>query len=193
MRLPPPPPPDEAPPPTPAGSAPGIELRFHAWIATRIARGDETDISARFGGAAAIRPLPSAGWRFGIAGDGGTSISVPQAGFKGTWSEWSALGFVSWTSAHDAWELEPYAGFGIRRSSLHGTEMTTARSEAETLAMARGGLWARWRYAWLSAGVTFAIDETFGTPTYTKTGAAAEIFQVPGTGIEFGAVVAVDL
>jgi uncharacterized protein (UPF0371 family) len=36
-------------------------------------------------------------------------------------------------------------------------------------------------------------DETFGTPTYTKTGTPATVFQVPGTGVKLGAVLAVDL
>lgn len=192
MRL--PPPPDEPPlTPEPVSTAPGIEVRLQVGIATRIARGDDTYVATRFGGAAAIRPWPGAGWRFGVAGDGGTATSVERAGFKGTWSEWSALGLVSWTYVRGAWELEPHAGFGIRRSSLDGTEMTTVRSEATTLTTARGGLWARWRYARLSLGASLTVDEAFGTPTYTKPGASATVFQVPGTGVELGAVVAVDL
>jgi hypothetical protein len=118
---------------------------------------------------------------------------VSRASFKGTWSEWAALGLVGWTHARGAWELEPHLGLGIRRSTLDGSEMTTARTETATLATARAGVWARWRYARVSLGATFDVDTTFGTPTYTKTGTPAEVFQVPGTGVELGAVIAIDL
>ncbi|HMG53316.1 MAG TPA: hypothetical protein VK601_07535 [Kofleriaceae bacterium] len=197
MRLPPPPPPAPPPvqpaPPQPAPEpAPGIELRLQAGIASRIARGDETSTSVRFAGAAAIRPWPSAGWRFGVAADGGTATSVERAGFKGAWSEWSALAIVSWSYARGGWEIEPLVGFGVRRSMLDGLEMMTARSEAATLATARGGVWARWRLARLTVGAGLAADDVFGTPTYTK-GTPAVIFQVPGTALELGGVIAVDL
>ena len=190
MRLPPPP---EQPAPVAPPAAGGIELRVQAGIASRIARSDETVISARYGGAIAIRPWPGAGWRLGVAADTGSATSVDRASFKGTWSEWAALGFVSWTYAHDAWELEPHVGFGVRGSTLDGAEMTTPRSEAATLAVARAGLSGRWRVARFSVGVTLAADDVFGTPTYTKTGTPAEIFQVPGTAVELGAVIAVNM
>lgn len=194
MRLPPPPPPDEPPPP-PAATAPGVELRVQAQIASRIARGDQTYVSSRFGGEVAIRPWPGTGWRFGIAADTGSAIDVTQASFTGTWSEWAALGIVSWTYAHGAWELEPQVGFGVRGSTLDGTEMpmSTRRSETATLATARAGVSARWRLARFTVGATLAVDDVFSTPTYTKTGTPAEIFQVPGLGVELGGVLAVDL
>jgi len=192
MRLPPPPPPDEPAPPA-AAAASGVELRLQAQIASRIARGDATSVSARFGGAVAIRPWPGAGWRFGIAADTGSATSVDRASFKGTWSEWAALGVVGWTYARGAWELEPQLGFGVRRSALDGTEMSTPRSEAATLATARAGVGARWRAARFTVGATLAADEVFGTPTYTKTSTPAEVFQVPGAGIELGGVIAIDL
>jgi hypothetical protein len=190
MRLPPPPPEEPAPP---AVAAPGVELRLQAQIASRIVSGDETTVSARFGGAVAIRPWPGAGWRFGVAADTGSSTSVDRASFKGTWGEWAALGIASWTFAHGAWELEPHVGFGVRRSTLDGTEMSTPRSEAATLATARAGVCARLRYARFSVGATLAADDVFGTPTYTKTNSPAEVFQVPGAAIELGGVLAVDL
>ena len=192
MRLPPPPPPDE-PAPLTAPAPSGVEFRLQAHIASRIARGDETWISARFGGALAIRPWPGAGWRIGIAADTGSASSVDRASFKGTWSEWAALGIVSWTYARGAWEIEPHVGFGARGSTLDGAEMAAPRSEAATLATARAGMWARWRLARFTVGATLAADEVFGTPTYTKTGTPAEIFQVPGAGLEIGGVIAVDL
>jgi hypothetical protein len=192
MRL--PPPPDESSEPAPVVStAAGIEVRIQAGIAARIARSDTTDVSTRFGGAAAIRPWRSYGWRFGLAGDGGTSTSVSRASFKGTWSEWAVLGFVSWTYARDAWELEPHAGFGLRRGALDGTEMSIARTDTATLSTARGGVWGRWRWTRWTVGATLDVDDVFGTPTYSKTEAQATIFQVPGFAVELGATIAVDL
>jgi hypothetical protein len=54
-------------------------------------------------------------------------------------------------------------------------------------------VWARLRYASFAVGVSLDIDEVFGTPTYTRTDTPAEVFQVPGIGIELGAVITVDL
>jgi hypothetical protein len=191
MRLPPPPPPEPAPPP--AASAPGIELRVQAQIASRIARGDQTWVSARYGGALAIRPWPGSGWRFGVAADAGSASSVDSASFNGTWSEWAALGLISWTYARGAWELEPHVGFGLRRSTLDGTEMSTPRTETATVSTARAGVWVRWRLARFTVGATLAADAIFGTPTYQKTVGKAEIFQVPGSAVELGGAIAIDL
>jgi hypothetical protein len=193
MRLPPPPPAEDARPPDGAKPEPGLEVRIQAGLATRIMRGDTTETSARFGGAVAIRPWAAWGWRFGLAGTGGTPTSVLRAGFKGTWSEWVVLGVVSWTYARDVWEIEPHAGAGVRRSALDGDEMAVPRSEAAMLPTAGGGLTVRLRHAAWSLGATVDVDGSFGTPTYSKTGASAEIFQVPGVGVELGAVIAVDL
>jgi hypothetical protein len=192
MRLPPPPPPDEPAPPLPAAAS-GVEFRVQAQIASRIARSNETSTSARYGGALAIRPWPGAGLRLGIAADTGSATGVDRASFKGTWSEWAALGIISWTFAPGAWELEPHLGFGIRRSTLDGSEMNTPRTETATLTTARAGLCARLRLARFTVGASLAVDDVFGTPTYIKTVGAAEIFQVPGTGVEIGGVIAVDL
>jgi hypothetical protein len=192
MRLPPPPPPDEpAPPPAAAGS--GVELRVQAQIASRIARSDETLVSSRYGGALAIRPWPGAGWRFGIAADTGSATGVDRASFKGTWSEWAALGIISWTFARGAWELEPHAGIGVRRSTLDGAETAAPRSETATLATARAGVCARWRLSRFTVGATLAVDAVFGTPTYTKIDSPAVVFQVPDTGVELGGMIAIDL
>jgi hypothetical protein len=194
MRLPPPPPPE----PMPAVAATvspesGVEVRIQAGVATRIARGIATDVSARYGGVAQIRPWDS-GWRFGVAGDSGTATPVERAGFKGTWSEWAVLGIVSWTYSVDAWELEPHAGGGIRRSRLSGSEaMDLVRREEATLPTARGGVWVRRRFARLTVGAALDVDEVFGTPTYSRFDRPAEIFRVPGMGVEVGAVVSVDL
>jgi len=192
MRLP-PPPADPEPPAGPAVAEPGPELRLQAGIATRIAHGIDTDVSARFGGAAVIRPWASVGWRFGVAGDGGTSTNVSHASFKGTWNDWAVLGVASWTYVRAAWELEPHVGAGVRRSTLDGVLMEAAFRRTGTLPTARGGLWVRWRMARWTVGGMFDIEGNFATPTYRKTASSAEIFQVPGVGIELGAVAAVDL
>jgi hypothetical protein len=192
MRLPPPPPPEELAPPA-AAAASGIELRLQAQLTSRITRNGDADVSTRFGGALAIRPWSGAGWRFGIAADLGSATSVDQASFKGTWSDWAALGIVSWTFAHGAWELEPHAGFGVRRSKLDGTEMSTPRTETATLSTARAGMWVRWRLARFTVGATLAVDQVFGTSAYQKMTGAAVIFQIPDSGVELGGVIAVDL
>jgi hypothetical protein len=192
MRLPPPPPPEEpAPPPAPEPS--GIEIRMQAQLATRISQGGNADASMRFGGVLAIRPWVGAGWRFGVGGDGGTATTVDQASFKGTWRDWSAFGFVSWTYAYGPWEIEPHGGLGIRHSTLDGAEMGTPRTETATLTSARGGVWLRFRYLRATLGIALDADDTFNTPTYMKTVGAAPIFQVPGIGYELGAVIALDL
>ncbi len=194
MRLPsPPPPPTEAPGSPEGPAASSFEVRIQAGVATRIAHGSETDITARFSGAAEIRPWAGSSWRFGLAGDGGTSTGLSDASFKGTWSEWAVLGLVSWTYTRNSWEFEPHAGAGIRRSMLDGTEMKTARKASATLPTARGGMWVRWRASRWTFGAMLDVDGTFGTPTYNKTDSPALIFRVPGLGVEFGAVAAVDL
>jgi hypothetical protein len=118
---------------------------------------------------------------------------VDRASFKGTWSEWAAFGIVSWTFARSAWELEPQLGFGARRSTLDGSEMSTPRTETATLATARAGLAARWRIGRFTVGATLAADQVFGTSTYKKTTGNADIFAIPGGSIELGGVIAIDL
>jgi len=194
MRL--PPPADEPialPAPVPVAAEPASLVRIQARVSTRVAPGDATAVTARVGGTATLRPWPAWGWRFGISGDGGSSTSVSRAGFKGAWSEWSLAAVASWASVFGAWQLEPDAGFGLRRSTLDGTEMSAARTETATLMTVRGGLWVCRRYARWTFGVGVHGDATLGAPTYTKLGAAAEIFRVPGVAVELGLGVAIDL
>ncbi|HEU4734465.1 MAG TPA: hypothetical protein VFT22_41530 [Kofleriaceae bacterium] len=192
MRL--PPPPVEAPVPQPVAPAePGIDVRVQAGVATRIMRSTAIETAARFAGAVTIRPWSWMGLRFGIGGAAGTATSVDRASFKGTWNEWAVLGIVGWAIGGEAWELEPHICGGLRRSTLSGTEMNVPRSEAATLPTAGGGLAVRWRLARWSLGATVDADASFGTPTYSKTGTPAEIFQVPGVAVELGGVIAVDL
>jgi hypothetical protein len=192
MRLP-PPQADEPAPPSVSKHLPSIELRIQAGAATRIARSDTTEVSMRLGGAVQLRPSRAAGWWLGVAADGGTSTAVSRASFKGAWSEWSLLALASWSHPLGAVELEPHLGAGLRRSTLHGDEVKTPRSEAATLGTARGGVWVRWRYARWTLAAELAADRTFGPPTYRKTGTTAEIFQVPGLAAELGAVISIDL
>ncbi|HET7506442.1 MAG TPA: hypothetical protein VFK02_35725 [Kofleriaceae bacterium] len=192
MRLPPLPPEVPVAPPPVAPEA-GIDVRLQAGVATRIMRSTATETAARFGGAVMIRPWSTLGLRFGITGATGTATSIDRASFKGTWSEWTVAGVVGWAFGDDAWELEPHIGGGFRRSTLSGSEMLVPRSEAATLPTAGGGLAVRWRIARWSLGATVDVDGSFGTPTYSKTGSPAEIFQVPGVGVELGGVIAVDL
>lgn len=100
---------------------------------------------------------------------------------------------ISWTYRRGVWEIEPHAGLGARRSTLDGAEQDGPRTENATLATLRGGVWARLRYWRLAVGVSLSIDEVFGTPTYTRIDTPAEIFQVPGGGVELGGVIAIDL
>lgn len=195
MRLPPPPPPlaDDAFA-TSAAPARGFELRAQAGIAMRIARGDRTDLSARLGGAFAIRPWRASMWRFGLAGDGGSSTSVVRAAFRGTWRDWGLAAIASWTYTRGAWDVEPYAGAGVRYSVLSGTEMSTARRETATLAIGRAGLAARWRVASWTFGMALAIDGNLsGGRTFRKTATPATIFQVPGAAVELSGLLAYDI
>lgn len=193
MRLPPPPPP-EAPAPAPSPEAPGVGFRLQAGVVSRIARSDETVTTARFGGAVTVQPLGWLDLRIGIAADAGSAVDIDRASFKGTFSDWAVLGVVGWTFTSGHVEIEPHVGLGVRRGTLDGTEQPgTPRSEVATLTTARGGVWARLRYARFAVGVSLSADEVFSTPTYTKTGTPAVVFQVPGTGVEIGGVITVDL
>lgn len=195
MRLPPPPPPEtpdatsvKAEPPRAAAD----RVRVQVGAAMRSARSDETATTARFALAAQLRPWRASQWRFGVAGDVGSSTSVSRASFKGTWSEWSLVATAGWSLVHGGWELEPYVAAGLRRSTLDGTEANDARHETAALATARAGAWVRRRYQRWTYGVGLAIDETAQNPTYTRASTPAVVFQVPGWAVEAGFVIAVD-
>lgn len=191
MRL--PPPSDGAVAPGPPPPAAGPELRIQAGPSVRVASGSETSIGARVALGLLVRPFPDHGWRFGAGVDLGTSATVDHAGFKGTWSDWSVLALASWTHAFPTWELEPWVGAGVTRSTLAGTEMMTPRDEAATTLALRGGLTARWRLGIWTLGATVGVETSVGTPTYTKSGSQAMIFAVPSFGVVSGLIVAADL
>jgi len=195
MRLPPPPPPEAAPSPPAPASPPSLALRLQLGVTGRLAHGDGVDTSARFGGAVLIRPWRAQGWRFGVAGDTGTSLHPSGGSFQGSWSEWVLVGVVGWGYEREHWEIGVHVGAGIRSSSLEGTEQggNTPRSESAMLGTARIGGSVRLRAARWTLGLTIHGDETFSTPIYTKTTGNAVIYQVPDTGLELGVVTAVDL
>jgi hypothetical protein len=190
MRL--PPLVDEHPPTTPTDDS-GFEVRVQAGFDTRIAHGSsDTNVGARFVGAAMVRPW-SIAIRFGVAADIGTGFDLDRAGFKGTWTDWEILGLASWTYTTGPWEIEPYAGGGVARSSFAGIEMTVARDETATLGIVRGGAWVRRRFSVLTLGAGVAVDGTLGTPTYTRMGGNNQtLFDVPSIAASFGIVAAAD-
>jgi hypothetical protein len=202
MRLPPPPDavpnaasvaaPDAAPVAGTAAEA-ARSVRIEVGVATRLARSDVTELSARLEAGVAVRPWRAQGWRFGIAGDAGTATGVSRASFKGTWQDWAVLGLVSWGHAGASWELEPQLGLGVRFSTLDGREGNAARAETDSLLTARGGMAVRWRTGRWAVGAQAAIDVSFGAPTYHRADTPAEVFQVPALGAVLGARLAIEL
>lgn len=187
MRLP-PLPGDELPP----IEEPGLELRAQAALATRIARGSTTEVGGRFVAAVLLRPLPRLPWRIGAAGDLGSPAQVQHAGFRGTWTDWAVLALTSWTFHRADWEIEPQLGAGVTRSSLEGTEMSAGRHELATLVLLRGGVAVRRRVGRWTFGGSVGADRILGTPTYTRSGSSARIFEVPGLAATLGVLAAAD-
>jgi hypothetical protein len=199
MRLPPPPDENPAPPPPATANAavvapPAPEetpaLRVQAGLATRIARGSDTDIGARIAGAVMVRAFATV--HVGVTGDAGTATDVDRAGFKGTWRDWSLAALGSWTHAFDRWELEPHVAAGFTRATLSGEEMGIARTDRGVVAIARGGVWLRWRYDMWTVGGMLEVERAFGTPTYTRTNTNVEIFSAPASSVLLGLVIAAD-
>ena len=200
MRL--PPPPEEVaevtPPPTdvivaPAPSESGVEMRLQGGLATRVARGEQNEFGGRASIAVFLKPT-SLPLRLGVIGELGTSSDVQGAGFKGSWRDWSVLGLVSWAfEMAPRWELEPYVGAGALRSNLDGEEGMTERHERETLVALRAGTFVRYRMGAFSVGGVLAFDATPGTPTYTRMGMGADVFEVPPFALSIGLIFAADL
>lgn len=199
MRLPPPeedtqPPPVTPPPPSTRGS----EIRVQAGGAMRVAFGSKTVVGGRFVAAALIKPLANAGWRFGLLGDLGTADSFSRANFSGTWSDWSLLLVASWTSVRGRLEIEPFVAAGVSRSRVEGADANMGMSpftldESETLPAIRAGGWVRHRIGMWTLGGSLSIDAVSGTPTYTRPPNGQRLYEVPGSGLTFGVVLAADL
>lgn len=191
MRLP-PPPPDEKP--VEPIAEPGLELRFQAGFATRVARGSETDVGGRFTAVGLVRPFPALGLGAGAAFDLGTESTIDHAGFRGGWSDWAALGVISWGFPIRDWELEPWLAAGLAHSTMSGLENSVPREETATLTTVRGGVWVRRRWGMWSLGGSLGVEDLLDTPTYTKTSMARSIiFQVPSFGVVGGVILAADL
>jgi len=192
MRL--PPPVEEPVPVTPATDETAVEVRIQAGISARVTRGSTTDLGARATGAAVVRPWMARGWRFGVAGDIGTTTAIDRAGFRGTWSDWAVFGLASWTVERHGWDLEPHLAVGVMRSSFAGIENGMTRADDATLAAFRGGLWVRRRFGdhW-SVGGSFDVDAVVGTPAYPKLVGNGEVFVVPDVALALGLFVAADV
>jgi hypothetical protein len=197
MRLPPPATIDLTIAPNPAvvvvaPEPPGPELRVQTGLATRVARGSTTELGARAGVAAFVRPWGTRGLRFGVAGEFGTSSGVEESGFKGRWSDWTVLALASWSHALGRWELEPFLGAGITRSGFSGTEGTMERDESDTVIVVRAGVWVRRQFGPWSFGPSVVLDGAPSTPTYTKKNGNGDLFTVPAFAIALGVLAAVD-
>ena len=189
MRLPPPP----EDPGGPGGSPrPRSELRAQAAAATRVARGSSTEVGGRFIAALLARPLPQLEWRIGLAIDLGSSAGVERAGFQGSWADWAVIALTSWTFLRPPWEIEPQLGAGLTRSTLDGVAMSASRREVATLGMLRAGVAVKHRFGRWTLGGAVGLDRILGTPTYTRPGSTAQIFEVPGASFAFGVLAAVD-
>jgi hypothetical protein len=185
MRLPPP----EAPGVPPPIGTPGTTLRLQLGSAARF---NAVATGARFAGIASIRPWTT-GLGFGVAGDLGTAADVEQSGFRGSWSDWAVLAVVSWTHERAPWRIEPFVAAGILRSALDGVAMMEVIDQQDVVGAVRGGVHGAWAWNRFSVGISLAVEGVTSTPTYTKAGASAEIFEVPAIGVVAGLFVAVDL
>jgi len=190
MRLPPPPP--EERPVTEPNASRRLELRGQATLAGRLALGSTTELSGRVLPALLVRPLPQLPWRLGIGADVGSPATVQRASFKGTWSDWAVIALTSWTFHRAAWELEPQLGAGVTRSSLQGTEMSDGRHEIATLVLLRAGVAGRRRFGRWTVGGLICADRILGTPTYTRVGSSAKVFEVPAVAVALGALISAD-
>ena len=174
---------------TTATVAPGIRYGVEAGGALRVAHGSQTDVGGRASLALWMQPATSLGLRLALVGDVGTATDVNHAGFKGTATDWAALGGVGWVFPTGAWELEPELALGLQRSSLSGTEaMAIQRDEHATSAVVRGAVAARRRLGRWTAGATVGVDAFLGTPTYTRS-MGATIYEVPSFALVIGLVV----
>jgi hypothetical protein len=144
------------------------------------------------------QPSSTLGLRLGIAGDLGTSSTVDQAGFKGTWSDWGVLALASWSVSVGSLELAPLLGAGVERVQLDGEIGMAPRTEAATLPVLRAGVTVRWPLGRWSVGASLSADLVVDTPTYTKDvgmgmGSKPTVFEVPGFAALLGVFAAADL
>lgn len=189
MRLPPPPPPAAVR----VESNPSAPLRVQAGVASRVARGSETAIGARFEGAVFLRPWRARGLRVGLAVELGTASEIATPGFRGEWNDASASLVAGWAFDRGNWQIEPHLGVGVARSHLEGVEASMTRSETDAVVLVTGGLWTRYRFGRFSVGAGLSAVVAPGTPTYMRASSSVEMFRVPGVGAALGLVSAFDL
>jgi hypothetical protein len=196
MRL--PPPPDEQPSSDATSAAvavattvaePGPLLRFELGTGARY----QSATSLRGELDTMIRPWPAHGWWFGAIGDVGTSESVVQASFKGSWSSWALLAAARFAIDLHPWSIEPWLGAGIERSALIGTEQQAADDDYATLFAVRGGVIGRYRIGRWSFAAQLEAQALPSTPTYTMSHSSAEVFEVPAFAFGGGILVGADL
>jgi len=174
----------------------GPELRVQVGGGARLARSGQAELGGRAVLAMLVRPSGSLGLRIGVAGDLGTSSSVSQAGFKGTWSDWAVLAIASWSWPIGPLEVAPAVGGGVSRSHLDGEIGQVAREESEVLPLLRAGVSVRWPLGRWSIGLSLDADIVTGAPTYMKDqgmGMPSPLFEVPGFAATLSAFAAADL
>lgn len=173
----------------PIAEEPGPSIRLQLGTGTRF---NSAATGVRFGGVASIRPWGT-GLGFGIAGDLGTAADLQQSGFRGSWADWAVMAVVSWTHERAPWRIEPFVAAGVVRSSVDGVAMMEMIDQQDLIGTVRGGAYAAWLWNRFSVGLSVAVEGVTSTPTYTKDGAAAEFFEVPGVGLAAGVFVGTDL
>lgn len=158
----------------------GAHVRLLAGLGVRFSA---PGTAARFIGLASIRPWSSGGWGFGIGGDLGTATDLQQAGFRGSWSDWSLVAVASWLHEIGAWQVEPFVAVGAVHSALSGTAMKEVAEDSDLIGTVRGGVLGSFHLGRWSLGISLAIEGVTSTPTYTRDGASAEIFEVPAVAV----------
>lgn len=167
-----------------------IGLRLELDAAARRAASTE----ARFGAHAMLRPWRSRGWWFGIAGELGTSTNIQNAGFKGSWSDWSVLATAAYSfELTSMWALDPFVGIGVTHSVLDGSEQMSALDDTTALLELQAGIIARAHIGRWSAGGGVWGGFLASPPTYTTTQGNAMVFAVPTYELTLGIVIGTEI
>ena len=176
---------------------PGPKLRVQAGLVGRLAHGSQDDVGLRTALAVMVRPSGRYGLRLGVIGELGSSADVESGNFRGEWSDWSVAGVASWSVPLGSVVVEPFAGGGIARLSLSGTDSMVSRDEAATVPLVRAGAMLRWQLAWWSVGAMASVDALLSTPAYTRANmgmgvGTQELFEGPSVAVSVGVMAAID-